>query len=115
MIRALLPRNSLFAAPRRDSAGTVEAWQFTVVDPIEQPPDAPDCSKRTTEQRRLARLRCPESRPHDRSIEALSDTGKTVIQAACGGLSLLARRRNGGCGHSDARYNEINLALNGPE
>ena len=30
----LLPLNSLFAAPLRGSAKTIDGWQFTLVDPI---------------------------------------------------------------------------------
>jgi hypothetical protein len=114
-MRAFLPQNYLFVAPLRDSASTVEVSQFTIADPIEQPPVAPDCSKRTTEQRRLARLRCHESRPHDRSIESLSNGGKMVIQVACGSPSILTPRTKACCGHSDARATEINLPQNGPE
>ena len=89
-MHTVVPRNFLFAAPLRDSARTIEGWQFTILDPIEHPPDARDCLKRATEQCRLARLSCLEARFHDRLIEALSDTGRRVTQAACGGLSLLA-------------------------
>jgi hypothetical protein len=79
--------------PLRDVAGSIEGWQFTVMDPIERPPDALDCLKRPTEQRPLAKLRCIESRPHDRLIEPLYNGGKRVIQATRGSLSLLARGR----------------------
>jgi hypothetical protein len=114
-MRALLPQNYLFVAPLRDSASTVEVSQFTIAGPIEQPPVAPDCSKRTTEQRRLARLRCHESRPHDRSIESLYNTRETVIQIACGGPSLVALRTRATCGDADAHSNEVNLAPERPE
>ena len=33
-MRTLLPINSLFATPLRDSARTVDGWQFTFEDPI---------------------------------------------------------------------------------
>ena len=114
-MRALLPQNYLFVAPLRDSASTVEGCQFTVVEPIEQPPDAPDCLKRTTERDRLGTLRCVESRPHDRSLQSLSNARQTVIQVACGGPSLLSQRTRASCGDSKARSNETNLAPERPE
>jgi hypothetical protein len=77
---------------------------------FERPSCSPDSLKATTEQRRLATLQCVESRPHDRSIEALYNTRETVIQIACGGPSLVAHRMRTTCGTADAHSNEINLA-----
>ncbi len=114
-MRALLPRNYLFVDPLRDSARTVEVSRFTRVDAIEHPPDAPDCSKRATDQRRLAKLRCVESRPHDRSIESLYNARETVIQIACGDPFLVAHRMRTTCGTGDAHSNETNLAPERPE
>src|SRR5258708_4517334 len=115
MMRDLLHQNYLFVASLRDSASTVEVWQLTMVDPIEQSPDAPDCLKRTSGRLRLARLRCLESRPHDRSIESLYNTRERSIQIACGGPSLVAQQTRATCGDADAHSNEINLAPERPE
>jgi len=113
-MRTLVPRNSLLAVPLRDSARTVECWRFRIVDPIKHPLDATYCLKRAAQQLRLARLRCVESRPHDRSIEPLSNCGKMVIQVALGGPSILTPRRKVCCYHSNARSDQVKLPLKGP-
>lgn len=69
---------------------------------IEHLSDLPDCLKASTEHRPLARPWCLESRPHDRLIEPLYDSGKRVIQATRGSLSLLARGQRTACGDSIA-------------
>jgi hypothetical protein len=109
-MRTLVPRNSLFAASLRDVAGSIEGWQFPVMDPIEHPPDALDCMKRLTEQRPLAKLRCIESRPHDRLIEPLYDSGKGLNQPIRGRLCFLARGMRAACGDSRATASDINPA-----
>jgi hypothetical protein len=114
-MRTLLLRKYLFLVPIRDSARTLECWQFTDVDPIERPRDAPDCLTRTTEQRRLARLQCVKSRPHDLSIESLFNCEKMVIQVAFAGSSILTPRTKAYYDHSNARYNMFNEPANGPE
>src|SRR5258706_11508434 len=48
--------------------------------------NAPERLKAISEERPLARPRCLESRPHDRLIEPLYDSGKRVIQATRGSL-----------------------------
>ena len=78
---------------------------------FERVSDSPYCLKATTEERRLARPWCLESRPHDRLIEPLYDGGKRVIQATRGNLLLLARRKRTACSQSRASSSDINLAL----
>ena len=70
----------------------------------------PDCPKASTEHRPLARPWCLESRPHDRLIEPLYDSGKRVIQATRRSLSLLARGQRTACGESLASSFGINPA-----
>ena len=72
--------------------------------------DLPDCLKASTEHRPLPRPWCLESRPHDRLIEPLYDSGKRVIQATRGSLSLLARGQRTACGESLASSFGINPA-----
>jgi len=72
--------------------------------------DLPDCLKASTEHRPLARPWCLESRPHDRLIEPLYDSGKRFIQATRGSLPLLARGRRTACGDSRVTSSDINLA-----
>ena len=72
--------------------------------------DAPECQKASSEQRPLARPWCLESRPHDRLIEPLYDSGKRVIQATRGSLSLLVRGKRTTCGDSIASSCGINPA-----
>ena len=72
--------------------------------------DAPERLKASTEHRPLARPWCLESRPHDRLIEPLYDSGKRVIQATRGSLSLLARGQRTACGESLASSFGINPA-----
>lgn len=74
--------------------------------------DVPDCLKASTEHHPLARPWCLESRPHDRLIEPLYDSGKRVIQATRGSRSLLARGQRTACGESLASSFGINP---GPE
>lgn len=82
---------------------------------FQQPSCSPDSLKATAEQCLLAMLLCVESRPHDRSIDSLSNPRQTVIQIACDSPSLLAQRTRACCGDSDAHSNEINLAPERPE
>ena len=70
--------------------------------------DLPDCLKASTEHRPLARPWCLESRPHDRLIEPLYGSGKRVIQATRGSLSLLARGKRTTCVESLASSFGIN-------
>jgi hypothetical protein len=65
---------------------------------LERPSGTRECLKAGLEQRPLARPWCLESRPHDRLIEPLYDSGKRVIQATRGSLSLLARGQQTACG-----------------
>jgi hypothetical protein len=78
--------------------------------PFERPSSAPDCLKAITHQPELIRPWCLESRPHDRLVEPLYDTGKKVIQATRGRLSLLAREKRTPCGDSRASLDGINPA-----
>jgi hypothetical protein len=55
----------------------------------------------------LARSWCLESRPHDRLIEPLYDSGKRVIQATRGSLPYLAPRKLTACGDSRVTSSDI--------
>ena len=72
--------------------------------------DLPDCLKGSNEHRPLTRPWCLESRPHDRLIEPLYDSGKRVIQPTRRSLSLLARGQRTACGESLASSFGINPA-----
>ena len=73
-------------------------------------PDAADGLKASSQQRPLARSWCLESRPHDRLIEPLYDSGKRVMQSTRGSLSLLARGKRAACAGSRATSSDLNLA-----
>ena len=77
---------------------------------LERQSDAHDCLKAVREQRPLARSWCLESRPHDRLIEPLYDSGKRVIQATRGSQPLLARGKRTACGDSRVTSSDIYLA-----
>ena len=77
---------------------------------LERPSDTRECLKAIAEDRPLARPWCLESRPHDRLIEPLYDSGKRVTQATRGSLSLLARGQRTACGESLASSFGINPA-----
>ena len=77
---------------------------------LERPSGTRECLKAITEDRPLARPWCLESRPHDRLIEPLYDSGKRVIQATRRSLSLLARGHRTACGESLASSFGINPA-----
>jgi len=77
---------------------------------IERVSDSPYWLKASTEHRPLARPWCLESRPHDRLIEPLCDSGKRVIQTTRGSLPLLARGKRTACGDSRVTSSDINLA-----
>jgi hypothetical protein len=70
--------------------------------------NAPERLKAISEERPLARPWCLESRPHDRLIEPLYDSGKRVIQATRGSLSLLALGKRTTCVESLASSFGIN-------
>jgi hypothetical protein len=76
---------------------------------LERRSGAPDCLKASSEQRPLVRPWCLESRPHDRLIERLYDSGKRVIHANRGSLPLLARGKRTARGDSIANSGGINL------
>ena len=82
---------------------------------LERQSDAHDRPKAGTEQRPLARSWCLESRPHDRLIEPLYDSGKRVIQATHGSLPSIARRQRTVCGDSRVTFSDINLAAESRE
>jgi hypothetical protein len=75
--------------------------------PLERPSTAPDCLNASTEQHPLTRHWCLESRPHDRLIEPLYDSGKRVIQATRGSLTYLAPRKLTACGDSRVTSSDI--------
>jgi hypothetical protein len=62
--------------------------------------NAPERVKAINEERPLTSPWCLESRPHDRLIEPLYDSGKRVTHATRGSLSLLARGPRTACGES---------------
>ena len=77
---------------------------------FERASDSIACLKATTEERPLARPWCLESRPHDRLIEPLYDSGKRVLQATRGSLSLLTGGKVTAYGDLRANFCGINLA-----
>ena len=69
---------------------------------------APEGVKAISEERPLTRPWCLESRPYDRLIEPLYDSGKSVTHATRGNLSLLGRGKRTACGESLASSFGIN-------
>jgi len=74
---------------------------------LERQSDAHDYLKAGTQQHSMARSWCLESRPHDRLIEPLYDSGKRVIKATRGSLPLLARAKRTACGDSRVTSSDI--------
>jgi hypothetical protein len=72
--------------------------------------NAPGSLKSRRKAASIAEAWCLESRPHDRLIEPLYDSGKRVIQATRGSLPLLARGKRTACCDSRVTSSDINLA-----
>lgn len=77
---------------------------------LETESDASKSLKAVTEERFLARSWCLESRPHDRLIEPLYDSGKRLNQPTNGRLCLLARGMRAACVTQELPPSDIILA-----
>jgi hypothetical protein len=106
-----------FDAAVKDIRVQREARQRTTLARLQLQPssNAPGSLKAATKQRPSARPWCLESRPHDRLIEPLYDSGKRLKQPTRGRLCSLARGMRAACGDSRATPSDINLAPESPE